>query len=84
MPDNIDLAPSHLLHGKSVLIVGGGRAGLTLARPLETQGVTVRVFERDAGPGARTQGGGLPLAAIGATRNDSATRLGAFVGSSIA
>jgi 2-polyprenyl-6-methoxyphenol hydroxylase-like FAD-dependent oxidoreductase len=61
MSDNMGLPHSHLLHGKTVSIIGGGPAGLTLARLLEMRGVEVRAFERDAGAGARTQGGSLDL-----------------------
>ncbi|MFD8596594.1 FAD-dependent oxidoreductase [Kitasatospora sp. NPDC059646] len=42
-------------------IVGGGPAGLTLARLLTVRGTPVTVHERDAGPDARTQGGTLDL-----------------------
>jgi 2-polyprenyl-6-methoxyphenol hydroxylase-like FAD-dependent oxidoreductase len=48
-------------HGKSVAIIGGGPAGLTLARLLQLAHVAVRVYERDVGPEARTQGGSLDL-----------------------
>ena len=42
-------------------IVGGGLAGLLLARVLTREGCPVSVLERDAGPGVRTQGGSLDL-----------------------
>jgi 2-polyprenyl-6-methoxyphenol hydroxylase-like FAD-dependent oxidoreductase len=42
-------------------IVGGGLAGLVLARVLVRAGAAVSVLERDEGPGARTQGGSLDL-----------------------
>lgn len=61
MFDNAALPKSHLLHNKSIAIVGGGPAGLTLARLLQLQGVYARVFERDASPEARNQGGSLDL-----------------------
>jgi 2-polyprenyl-6-methoxyphenol hydroxylase-like FAD-dependent oxidoreductase len=60
-PSNLHLPEAHLLHGKSVAIIGGGPAGLTLARLLQLARVDVRVYERDVGPEARTQGGSLDL-----------------------
>ncbi|NWC94852.1 MULTISPECIES: NAD(P)/FAD-dependent oxidoreductase [unclassified Pseudomonas] len=44
-----------------VAIVGGGPAGLTLARILEINGFAVNVFERERGPLERPQGGTLDL-----------------------
>ncbi|MCS0639478.1 FAD-dependent monooxygenase [Streptomyces sp. LP05-1] len=44
-----------------IAVVGGGPGGLTLARVLETRGIPVTVFERDASPVARQQGGMLDL-----------------------
>jgi 2-polyprenyl-6-methoxyphenol hydroxylase-like FAD-dependent oxidoreductase len=44
-----------------IAIVGGGPGGLTLARILHTHGIAATVYERDDGPGARTQGGSLDL-----------------------
>jgi 2-polyprenyl-6-methoxyphenol hydroxylase-like FAD-dependent oxidoreductase len=44
-----------------VAIVGGGPAGATLARLLQMRGVSVNVFERDASPTSRPQGGSLDL-----------------------
>jgi 2-polyprenyl-6-methoxyphenol hydroxylase-like FAD-dependent oxidoreductase len=61
MPENRHLPTSHVLHGKTVAIVGGGPAGLTLARLLSIAGVTTTVYERDAGEDARGQGGSLDL-----------------------
>lgn len=45
----------------SVAIVGAGPGGAVLARLLSDQGFSVRVFERDASPTARPQGGSLDL-----------------------
>jgi 2-polyprenyl-6-methoxyphenol hydroxylase-like FAD-dependent oxidoreductase len=42
-------------------IVGGGLGGLVLARVLNRGGLPATVLERDAGPGARSQGGSLDL-----------------------
>jgi 2-polyprenyl-6-methoxyphenol hydroxylase-like FAD-dependent oxidoreductase len=61
MYDNPHLPEGHLLRGKRVAIVGGGLAGLTLARLLQLRDVFVNVYERDAGPNARAQGGSLDL-----------------------
>ncbi|MBC7806763.1 MAG: FAD-dependent monooxygenase [Akkermansiaceae bacterium] len=47
--------------GGTVAIVGAGPAGTMLARLLQTQGFSVKVFERDASPTARPQGGSLDL-----------------------
>ncbi len=44
-----------------VAIVGGGPGGLMLARLLKIRGVSATVFERDANPGDRPQGGSLDL-----------------------
>jgi 2-polyprenyl-6-methoxyphenol hydroxylase-like FAD-dependent oxidoreductase len=44
-----------------VAIVGGGPAGLTLARILQRHGLEAAVFEREDSPDARTQGGSLDL-----------------------
>ena len=52
---------SNLLSGKKVAIVGGGMAGLTLARLLQLKDVDVTLYERDFGPGARVQGSTLDL-----------------------
>jgi len=45
----------------SIAIVGGGPAGLTLARILHRAGIAATVFEREAGPLERPQGGTLDL-----------------------
>ncbi len=44
-----------------IAIIGGGPGGLTLARLLRVQGIAATVFESDAGPTARIQGGSLDL-----------------------
>ena len=50
-----------LLANARIAIVGGGPAGLTLARLLQRAGGTPTVFERDASAAARGQGGSLDL-----------------------
>ena len=50
-----------LLKDKQVAIIGGGPAGLTLARLLQQQGVTVKVYERDINQGVRQQGSTLDM-----------------------
>jgi len=50
-----------LQSGGTVAIVGAGPAGATLARLLQTRGYDVKVFERDASPTSRSQGGSLDL-----------------------
>ena len=47
--------------GGLVSIVGAGPGGAMLARLLQMRGLTVQVFERDASPTARPQGGSLDL-----------------------
>ncbi|MEH2013147.1 FAD-dependent oxidoreductase [Nostoc sp.] len=54
--------------GGTVAIVGAGPAGATLARLLQMQGFSVKVFERDASSTSRSQGGSLDL------RKDSGQR----------
>src|ERR1700750_3167723 len=46
---------------KKVAIVGGGPAGLTLARLLQLKGVDVKVYERDKDESVRQQGATLDL-----------------------
>lgn len=46
-----------------IVILGGGPAGLAVARLLHRQGVASRVLEHDAGPDTRSQGGSLDLSA---------------------
>ena len=50
-----------LRSGGTVSIVGAGPAGSTLARLLQTRGFSVKVYERDASPTSRSQGGSLDL-----------------------
>lgn len=45
----------------TIAIVGAGPGGATLAQLLHRAGFSVRVFERDASPDARPQGGSLDL-----------------------
>jgi len=50
-----------LLENKKIAIVGGGMAGLTLARLLQLQNAEVKVFERDFNQNVRVQGSTLDL-----------------------
>lgn len=52
---------SMLLKDKKVAIIGGGPGGLTLARLLQQQGVSVKVYERDVNQHVRQQGSTLDL-----------------------
>lgn len=52
---------NELRERSTVAIVGAGPGGATLARLLQQRGFTVRVYERDASPDARLQGGSLDL-----------------------
>jgi 2-polyprenyl-6-methoxyphenol hydroxylase-like FAD-dependent oxidoreductase len=61
-------ASSTLLDGKQVAIVGGGPAGLTLARLLQMRGAQVRVFDLEASTNARNQGGALDLHEVSGQR----------------
>ncbi|MFJ9815228.1 FAD-dependent oxidoreductase [Streptomyces sp. NPDC101151] len=44
-----------------IAVVGGGLGGLTLARVLHVHGIEAAVFDLDASPAARTQGGMLDI-----------------------
>lgn len=50
-----------VVDNKQVAIIGGGPAGLTLARLLQLKGVQVTVYERDADQSVRQQGATLDL-----------------------
>lgn len=68
-----------LTTGKEVAIIGGGPGGLTLARLLQQQGVSVKVYERDAHNKVRLQGGSLDLhSESGLAALDKAGLLDAF------
>jgi 2-polyprenyl-6-methoxyphenol hydroxylase-like FAD-dependent oxidoreductase len=50
-----------LLQSKQIAIIGGGMAGLTLARLLQMQNADVKVYERDFNSAVRVQGSTLDL-----------------------
>jgi len=50
-----------LIENKSIAIVGGGPAGLTLARLLQLKNANVKVYERDLNKNARVQGSPLDM-----------------------
>ena len=50
-----------LTDNKKIAIVGGGMAGLTLARLLQMKQADVRVYERDVNREVRVQGSTLDL-----------------------
>lgn len=50
-----------LIDNKSIAIVGGGPAGLTLARLLQLKGANVKVYERDFNKNASVQGSPLDM-----------------------
>lgn len=49
------------IKNKKIAIVGGGPGGLTLAKLLQQQGCSVKVYERDINKDARVQGANLDL-----------------------
>ncbi|VVJ19323.1 Uncharacterized oxidoreductase [Amycolatopsis camponoti] len=51
----------------SVIIVGAGLGGLSLAHGLRRAGIPCRVYERDESPGARKQGYRLHISGVGDT-----------------
>lgn len=50
-----------LINNKSIAIIGGGPAGLTLARLLQLKNADVKVYERDFNEHARVQGSPLDM-----------------------
>ena len=66
MTRNRDCA--EILRSSTVAILGGGPAGLAVARLLELRGVTPIVLERDTGPQVGVQGGSLDLTEHGGLR----------------
>ena len=68
-------SPDDLRRGL-VAIVGAGPGGATLARLLHMRGFNARVFERDASPTARPQGGSLDLRPDAGQRAIDAAGLG--------
>lgn len=50
-----------LINNKSIAIIGGGPAGLTLARLLQLKNAEVKVYERDFNEHARVQGSPLDM-----------------------
>ncbi|MGW2509789.1 FAD-dependent oxidoreductase [Streptomyces scopuliridis] len=59
MTRNDDVATPQTHH--PITVVGGGLGGLVLARVLHLHGIETAVYERDASPTARPQGGMLDL-----------------------
>lgn len=52
---------NNLIKDKKIAIIGGGPGGLTLARLLQLQGATVKIYERDLDQNQRQQGATLDL-----------------------
>ncbi|PZR24909.1 MAG: 2-polyprenyl-6-methoxyphenol hydroxylase [Citrobacter freundii] len=68
-----------LLQNKQIAIVGGGMAGLTLARLLQLKDAGVKVYERDFNSNVRVQGSTLDLhEGTGLEAMDRAGLLGEF------
>ncbi|MCH8620505.1 NAD(P)/FAD-dependent oxidoreductase [Undibacterium sp. TS12] len=55
------MSNNRMIDNKTIAIIGGGPGGLTLARLLQIQGASVRVYERDASRDVRVQGATLDL-----------------------
>ncbi|MFF1703261.1 FAD-dependent oxidoreductase [Streptomyces sp. NPDC058252] len=53
--------PTHRLQHHPIAVIGAGLGGLTLARVLHVNGIEAAVFDLDASPTARTQGGMLDM-----------------------
>ncbi|MGW6600201.1 FAD-dependent oxidoreductase [Streptomyces sp. NPDC055036] len=60
MREGLNDMASHRTH-HPITVVGGGLGGLVLARVLHLHGIETAVYERDASPTARPQGGMLDL-----------------------
>ncbi|KAI8620919.1 hypothetical protein BC830DRAFT_1096804 [Chytriomyces sp. MP71] len=59
----------------SVVVIGAGPSGLCLARILQINGVAVKVYEADASPTSRPQGGSLDLHKLTGQRAIAAAKL---------
>lgn len=62
------MATALYAHAARIVVLGGGPAGLAVARLLHLRGIPSTVLERDEGPHARTQGGSLDLGEDGGQR----------------